>query len=55
MNEEFEKMFDVPVNIDGKPMMVPEDQPPEDVDVNWIISKTNEYRSWEERHPTHEA
>ena len=55
MHEEFEKMFDVPVNIDGKPMMVPENQPPEDVDVNWIISETDEYRSWEERHPTHVA
>ena len=51
MHEEFEKMFDVPVNIDGKPMMVPKNQPPEDVDVDWIISKTDQYGSWTDRNP----
>ena len=51
MHEVFEKMFGVLVNIDSKPMMVSENQPPEYVDVNWIISETDEYRSWTDRNP----
>ena len=51
MHEEFENMFGVPVNIDSKPMMVPENHPPEDVDVDWIISETDKYRSWTDRNP----
>ena len=51
MHEEFEKMFGVPVNVDSKTMMMPENHPPEDVDVDWIIYETDEYRSWTDRNP----
>ena len=51
MHEEFEKMFGAPVNIDSKTMMTPENQPPENVDVDWLISETDEYRNWTDRNP----
>jgi hypothetical protein len=51
MHEDFDQMFGVPVNIDSKPMMMPEKLPLEEVDVDWIISETNEYGSWTDRNP----
>ena len=51
MNEEFEKMFGLPINIDSKPMMPPRSDAPENVDVEWIISETGKYRSWTKRNP----
>ena len=32
-------------------MMVPENQPPENVEVDWLISETNEYGNWTDRNP----
>ena len=51
MHDEFEKIFGVPVNINSKPMMVPENHPPENIDVDWIISETDESGSWTNRNP----
>ena len=51
MYEEFEKMFHLPINIDSKPMMPPQSNAPEDVDVEWIISETDKYSYWTDRNP----
>ena len=51
MNEEFEKMFGVHINIGDSAKATTVSFAPEDVDVDWIISETDEYGSWEERHP----
>jgi len=51
MHDEFEKMFHLPINIDSKLMMPPQLNAPEDVDVEWIISETDKYRSWTDRNP----
>ena len=51
MHKEFEKMFGVPIKIDSKPMMPPQSNAPEDVDVEWIISETDKYRCWSDRNP----
>ena len=45
MQEEFEKMFGVPINIGDSAKVTPVSFPPEDVDPHWIISETDEYRS----------
>ena len=49
MHEEFEKMFHMPINIGDSAKVTPVSFPPEDVDVDWIISETNEYGSWTDR------
>jgi hypothetical protein len=49
MHEEFEKIFHVPINIDDSAKVIPISFPPENVDVDWIISETVEYRSWTDR------
>ena len=51
MNEEFEKMFGLPLNIDSKPMMPPQSDVPENLDVDWIISEADKYRCWSDRNP----
>ena len=51
MHNEFEKMFHMPINIDDSAKVIPVSFPPEDVDVDWIISETDEYRSWADRNP----
>ena len=51
MHDEFEKMFGVPIKIDSKPMMPPQSNAPENIDVEWIISETDKYRSWTDRNP----
>ena len=51
MRNEFEKMFHMPINIDDSAKVIPVSFPPEDVDVVWIISETDEYRSWADRNP----
>ena len=55
MHDEFEKMFGVSISIDDSAKVTPVSFPAEDVDVDWIISETDEYRNWEERNPTYEA
>jgi len=49
MHDEFEKMFHMPINIDDSAKVTPVSFPPEDVDVDWIISETDKYRSWADR------
>jgi len=49
MHEEFEKMFDVPINIGDSAKVIPISFPPENVDVEWIISETDNYKSWTDR------
>ena len=51
MHAEFEKMFGVPINIDESAKVTPVSFPPEDVDVDWIISETDKYRNWTDRNP----
>ena len=51
MHEEFEKMFGVPINIGDSAKVSPVSFTPENVDVDWIISETDEYRSWTDRNP----
>ena len=51
MHEEFEKMFGASIKIDDSAKVIPISFPPEDVDVDWIISETNKYRSWTDRYP----
>ena len=51
MHEEFEKMFGVPINIDDSAKVTPVSFPPEDVDVDRIISETDNYVSWTDRNP----
>ena len=51
MHDEFEKMFGVPINIGDSSKVTPVSFPPEDVDVDWIISETDEYGSWTDRNP----
>ena len=51
MHEEFEIMFGVPINIDDSAKITPISFPPENVDVDWIMSETDEYRSWTDRNP----
>ena len=45
MHEEFEMMFGVPINIDDSAKVTPISFTPENVDVDWIISETDKYRS----------
>ena len=51
MHDEFEKMFGVPINIDDSAKASQVSFAPEDVDVDWIISETDEYGSWTDRNP----
>ena len=51
MHEEFEKMFHMPINIGDSAKVTPVSFVPEDVDVDWIISETDKYRSWVDRNP----
>ena len=51
MHDEFEKMFNVPINIDDSAKVMPISFPPENVDVEWIISETDDYRRWSNRNP----
>ncbi len=51
MHEEFEKMFHVPINIDDSAKVTPVSFPPEEVDVDWIISETDKHGSWTDRNP----
>ena len=48
-HDEFEKMFGVPINIGDSAKASLVSFTPEDVDVDWIISKTDEYGSWTDR------
>ena len=49
MHEEFEKMFGASIKIDDSAKVIPISFPPEDVDVDWIISETDKYESWTDR------
>ena len=51
MHEVFEQMFGVPINIDDSAKMTSVSFVPEDVDVDWIISETDEYGAWTSRNP----
>lgn len=51
MDDEFEKMFGVPIKIDDSAKAKVVSFAPEDVDLNWIIYETDEYRSWTDRNP----
>ena len=51
MHDEFEEMFGVPISIDDSTKLTPVSFPPENIDVDWIISETDEYRSWADRNP----
>ena len=51
MHNEFEKMFHVPIKIDDSAKVIPISFPPENLDVEWIISETNKYRGWADRNP----
>ena len=51
MQEEFEKIFHVPIKIDESDKASLVSFTPEDVDVDWIISETDEYGSWTDRNP----
>ena len=51
MHEEFKKMFGVPIKIDDSAKVIPICFPPEYLDVEWIISETDNYKSWTERNP----
>ena len=53
MHYEFEKMFGVPIKIDNSAKVTPVSFPPEDVDVDWIISETDGYKSWTDRNRLH--
>jgi hypothetical protein len=39
----------MPINRDNSAKVTPVSFPKEDVDVDWIISETNEYGSWTDR------
>ena len=51
MHDEFEKMFHVPINIDDSAKVTPVSFPPENIDVDWIISETDNYEGWTDRNP----
>ena len=51
MHEEFEKLFGVPIKIDDSAKNSLVSFTPADVEVDWIISETDEYRSWTDRNP----
>ena len=51
MHEEFEKIFHVHINIDDSAKASLVSFAPEDVDVDWIISETDDYGSWTDRNP----
>jgi len=51
MHEEFEIMFGVPINIDDSAKITLISFPPENVDVDWIMSETDEHGSWTDRNP----
>ena len=51
MHEEFEKVFHVPIKIDDSAKASLISFTPEDVDVDWIVSETDEYGSWTDRNP----
>ena len=45
MHEEFEKIFYVPIKIDDSAKASLVSFAPDDVDVDWIISETDEYNN----------
>jgi hypothetical protein len=49
MHDEFEKMFHMPINIDDSAKVTPVSFPPENIDVDWIISETDNYEGWTDR------
>ena len=51
MHEEFEKMFGVPIKIDDSAKVIPIGFPPENIDVEWIISETEKHSNWTDRNP----
>ena len=51
MHKEFEKMFQVPIKIDDSAKVIPTSFPPENLDVEWIISETDKYGRWFENNP----
>ena len=51
MHDEFEKMFGVPISIDNSAKVIPVSFPPEDVDVDWVMSEADEYKTWTHRNP----
>jgi hypothetical protein len=40
-----------PINIGDSAKVTPVSFPPENIDVDWIISETDEYGSWTDRNP----
>ena len=44
-------MFGASIKIDDSAKATPVSFAPEDVDVDWIISETDEYGSWTDRNP----
>ena len=51
MHKEFEKMFHVPIKIDDSAKVIPISFPPENFDVDWIISETDKHSSRTDRNP----
>ena len=51
MHKEFEKIFHMPIKISDSAKVTPVSFPPEDVDVDWIISETDKHGSWTDRNP----
>ena len=51
MHDEFEKMFGMPIKIDDSAKAKMVSFAPDDIDVDWIISETDEYRTWTDRSP----
>jgi hypothetical protein len=51
MHEEFEKMFGVSINIDDSAKASLVSFPPEDIDVDWIISETDKHSNFTARNP----
>ena len=49
MHDEFEKMFGVPINIGDSAKASLVSFTPEDIDVDWVISETDEYGNWSDR------
>ena len=51
MHEEFEKMFGVSIDIDDSAKASLVSFPPEDIDVDWIISESDKYSNFTARNP----
>jgi len=51
MHEEFEKMFGVSIDIDDSAKASLVSFPPEDIDVDWIISETDKHSNFTARNP----